>query len=32
VYENLNGEARELRDTLREFRQNPRKFLRLKIF
>jgi phospholipid/cholesterol/gamma-HCH transport system substrate-binding protein len=32
VYENLSGEARELRDTLREFRLNPRKFLRLKIF
>jgi phospholipid/cholesterol/gamma-HCH transport system substrate-binding protein len=32
VYENLNGEARELRDTLREFRENPRKFLWLKIF
>ena len=32
VYESLNGEARELRDTLREFRENPRKFLWLKIF
>ncbi|MGD0870639.1 MAG: MlaD family protein [Bryobacteraceae bacterium] len=32
VYENLSGEARQLRDTLREFRQNPRKYLRLKIF
>jgi len=32
VYENLNGESRELRDTLRDFRQNPQKFLRLKIF
>jgi phospholipid/cholesterol/gamma-HCH transport system substrate-binding protein len=32
LYENLNGEARELRDTLREFRENPRKYLWLKIF
>jgi phospholipid/cholesterol/gamma-HCH transport system substrate-binding protein len=32
AYENLNGEARELRDTLREFRQNPRKFLWVKVF
>lgn len=32
TYENLNGQANELRDTLREFRQNPRKFLWLKVF
>ena len=32
VYENLNGEARELRDTLRDFRENPRKYLWVKIF
>src|ERR1017187_3154470 len=32
VYENLNGQARALRDTLRDFREHPRKFLRLKIF
>ena len=32
VYENLSGQARELGDTLREFRENPRKFLWLKIF
>ena len=32
VYEKLDGQARELRDTLREFRENPRKFLWVKIF
>lgn len=32
VYDNLNGAAREFRDTLRDFRQNPRKYLRIKIF
>jgi phospholipid/cholesterol/gamma-HCH transport system substrate-binding protein len=32
AYENLNGQAIELRDTLRDFRQNPKKFLRLKVF
>lgn len=30
TYDNLNGFARELRDTVKEFRQDPRKFLRLK--
>ena len=32
AYDNLNGFARELQGTLRDFRQNPRKFLRLKVF
>jgi phospholipid/cholesterol/gamma-HCH transport system substrate-binding protein len=32
VYENLNGVATELRDTLKDFRGKPRKFLRLKVF
>lgn len=32
VYENLNAALRELRDSLRDFRQNPGKFLRVKIF
>jgi phospholipid/cholesterol/gamma-HCH transport system substrate-binding protein len=31
-YENLNGFARELETTLRDFRENPRKYLRLKVF
>ena len=32
AYENLNGLAGHMRDGLREFRQDPQKFLRLKIF
>ena len=32
TYENLNGFAKELRDTLHTFREDPRKYLRLKIF
>ena len=32
AYDNLNGLAASTRDTLREFRQDPRKFLRLRIF
>jgi phospholipid/cholesterol/gamma-HCH transport system substrate-binding protein len=32
LYENLAGQASDLRDAVRDFRQNPRKFLRLKIF
>ncbi|MGA2118496.1 MAG: MlaD family protein [Bryobacteraceae bacterium] len=32
AYDNLNGMAGTLRDTLRDFRQNPRKYLRLKVF
>jgi len=29
VYDNLNGFAMQLRDTVKEFRQDPRKFLRI---
>jgi phospholipid/cholesterol/gamma-HCH transport system substrate-binding protein len=32
AYDNLNGFASEMQNTLREFRQDPRKFLRLKLF
>lgn len=32
VYDNLNGSFQELRDNLRDFRLNPKKYLRLKIF
>ena len=32
VYDNLNGSLKELRDSLRDFRLNPKKYLRLKIF
>ncbi len=32
VYENFNGMAQELQGTVKEFRENPRKFLRLKVF
>jgi len=32
AYDNLVGMARELQGTAREFRQNPRKFLRMKLF
>ncbi len=32
VYENLNGSMKELRDNMRDFRLNPKKYLRLKIF
>jgi phospholipid/cholesterol/gamma-HCH transport system substrate-binding protein len=32
AYDNLNGMARELQETVRDFRQNPRKFMRLKVF
>jgi len=32
AYDNLNGFARELQGTVRDFRQNPRKFMRLKVF
>jgi phospholipid/cholesterol/gamma-HCH transport system substrate-binding protein len=31
-YENLNGFAREMRDNIRDFREDPAKFLRLKLF
>ena len=32
VYDNLNGSLQELRESLRDFRQNPRKYMRLKVF
>ena len=32
AYDDLNGFARELQDTVRDFRQNPRKFMRIKVF
>jgi hypothetical protein len=32
VYDNLRGMAEELQATTREFRENPRKFLRIKLF
>jgi phospholipid/cholesterol/gamma-HCH transport system substrate-binding protein len=32
TYESLNGELRELHSTMKEFRENPQKFLRIKIF
>ena len=32
TYESLTGAARELRDSVREFRTHPEKFLRLKVF
>ncbi|HWC97406.1 MAG TPA: MlaD family protein [Candidatus Sulfopaludibacter sp.] len=32
VYENLLGSTAEARDTIKDFRENPRKYLRLKLF
>jgi hypothetical protein len=32
VYDNLQGMARELQTTSKEFRENPQKFLRIKLF
>ena len=32
VYDNLTGMAKELQSSTREFRENPKKYLRLKIF
>jgi phospholipid/cholesterol/gamma-HCH transport system substrate-binding protein len=32
VYDNLEGFLQEFRDGLRDFRQNPRKYLRMKLF
>jgi hypothetical protein len=32
VYENLQGMAKEVQTTTKEFRQNPQKFLRIKLF
>jgi hypothetical protein len=32
LYENLNGSLKQLRENLRDFRLNPRKYLHMKIF
>jgi phospholipid/cholesterol/gamma-HCH transport system substrate-binding protein len=32
MYDNLNGMAKELEATLKDFRENPKKYLRLKLF
>jgi hypothetical protein len=32
TYESLNGYARELRDSVKDFREHPSKYLRLKVF
>jgi phospholipid/cholesterol/gamma-HCH transport system substrate-binding protein len=32
VYENFQGMAKELQTTMKEFRENPQKFLRIKLF
>ena len=32
LYESLNGSAAEMRDVVRDFRQSPKKYLRIKIF
>jgi phospholipid/cholesterol/gamma-HCH transport system substrate-binding protein len=32
TYDNLNGVARELESTLKDFRGNPKKYLRIKVF
>jgi hypothetical protein len=32
TYEGLNGSLKEMQDTFRDFRLNPKKYLRLKIF
>lgn len=32
LYESLNGSTKNLQSTLREFRENPKKFLHLKVF
>jgi phospholipid/cholesterol/gamma-HCH transport system substrate-binding protein len=32
MYDSLAGPAKQMRDTIKDFRQNPQKFLRLKIF
>jgi phospholipid/cholesterol/gamma-HCH transport system substrate-binding protein len=31
-YEQLDGAAREMRDNMKDFRENPQKFLRMKLF
>jgi hypothetical protein len=32
TYESLNGALRDLQSTMKEFREDPQKFLRLKVF
>ena len=32
TYDALEGAAREMRDALRDFRENPKKYLRMKVF
>ena len=32
LYDNLNGAATQMQHTMKEFRENPKKFLRLKVF
>jgi hypothetical protein len=32
MYDSLTGASREMTQTFRDFRQNPKKFLRLKVF
>jgi hypothetical protein len=32
LYDNLNGSLRELRDNIRDFRLNPKKYLWMKLF
>lgn len=32
MYDNLNGAVKEMQDGVKDFRQNPQKFLRLKLF
>ena len=32
MFDNLHGAAAQMRNTLKDFRENPRKYLRLKIF
>jgi phospholipid/cholesterol/gamma-HCH transport system substrate-binding protein len=32
VYDNFNGMAKEFQGTVKDFRENPRKYLRLKVF
>jgi hypothetical protein len=32
MYDNLNGFAREMENTVREFRRDPQKYLQIKLF
>jgi len=32
MYDNLDGSLREMRDFLHDFRESPRKYMRLKLF